>query len=183
MVVQYPGVTSRTSVYALPSVGKRYTFEIEGVYDNPVLKGPVFMHEIFPPNALSGELMLAPGTTSFNVSGSEYTYYRVVNKQWYYASVDISTDVDNTGKLVFVAEGRTEYPEYFPDATFTSGSITLTEVCYADCDLNNVLNVFDFICYGERFAQMDTYADCNFSGSFDVFDYLCFFEAYSGNCQ
>lgn len=183
MAVQYPGTTTRTSATALCTIGRRYTFQIEGVYDNPVLPGPVFLYEIFSPSELGGEMVVAPGTVSFNVAGSQYTYYRVVNNISYFATVTIAADTNAAGQLEFTAQGTTEHPELFPDATITSGSVTLTEVCYADCDLDTALNIFDLVCFGNRFAASDVYADCDLNGQFTVFDYICFTNLMQAGCQ
>ncbi|MCA9279995.1 MAG: trypsin-like serine protease [Phycisphaeraceae bacterium] len=55
--------------------------------------------------------------------------------------------------------------------------------CYADCDGNTTLNVFDYICFGNAYASGGTYADCDNSGSLNVFDYICFGNAYAAGCQ
>ena len=61
--------------------------------------------------------------------------------------------------------------------------------CYADCDTSTgqgVLDIFDFLCFGNRFAANDPYAcDCDTStgpGICDIFDFLCFGNAFSAGC-
>lgn len=61
--------------------------------------------------------------------------------------------------------------------------------CYADCDTSTgprVLDIFDFLCFGNRFAAGDPYAcDCDQStgpGACDIFDFLCFGNAFSAGC-
>ena len=54
--------------------------------------------------------------------------------------------------------------------------------CYADCDYNGVLNIFDYICFGNLYAAGDPYADCDGSGSLNVFDYICFGNEYAAGC-
>jgi hypothetical protein len=54
--------------------------------------------------------------------------------------------------------------------------------CYADCDGNNVLDVFDFLCFQDAFVQGDPYADCDGNTVLDVFDFLCFQDAFVTGC-
>ena len=62
-------------------------------------------------------------------------------------------------------------------------------VCYADCDTQSgpgVLDIFDFLCFGNRFSAGDPYAcDCDTStgpGVCDIFDFLCFGNAFNAGC-
>ena len=64
-----------------------------------------------------------------------------------------------------------------------------TAVCYADCDQSTgpgVLDIFDFLCFGNRFSSLDPYAcDCDTStgpGVCDIFDFLCFGNAFNKGC-
>jgi hypothetical protein len=54
--------------------------------------------------------------------------------------------------------------------------------CYADCDGNTVLDVFDFLCFQDAFVGGDPYADCDGNTVFDVFDFLCFQDAFVMGC-
>jgi hypothetical protein len=61
--------------------------------------------------------------------------------------------------------------------------------CYADCDSGTgpgVLDIFDFLCFQNRFAQGSAYAcDCDTStgqGVCDIFDFLCFQNAFDAGC-
>jgi hypothetical protein len=54
--------------------------------------------------------------------------------------------------------------------------------CYADCDGNQVLDVFDFLCFQDAFVQGDPYADCDGNTVLDVFDFLCFQDAFVVGC-
>ncbi len=61
--------------------------------------------------------------------------------------------------------------------------------CYADCDTSTgvgVLDIFDFLCFGNRFAAGDPYAcDCDTTtglGVCDIFDFLCFGNAFNAGC-
>jgi hypothetical protein len=67
---------------------------------------------------------------------------------------------------------------------------TPTEVrivmCYVDCDGSDVLDIFDFLCFGNRFTAGDPYAcDCDTSTGpnvCDIFDFLCFGNKFSAGC-
>jgi hypothetical protein len=61
--------------------------------------------------------------------------------------------------------------------------------CYSDCDTSTgirTLDIFDFLCFQNRFASADPYAcDCDTStgaATCDIFDFLCFQNAYAGGC-
>ena len=81
-----------------------------------------------------------------------------------------------------------------PDAgvTMTSGSFELTggfwpgvaaESCYADCDSNGVLDIFDFLCFRNSFVNGELYAcDCDPDPVCDIFDFLCFQNAFVAGC-
>ncbi len=71
----------------------------------------------------------------------------------------------------------------------SQSSIEVGSACYADCDPSTgpgVLDIFDFICFGNRFDQGDPYAcDCDMTtgpGVCDVFDFLCFNNAFVAGC-
>jgi hypothetical protein len=55
-------------------------------------------------------------------------------------------------------------------------------LCYADCDGNETLDVFDFLCFQDAFVQGDPYADCDGNTVLDVFDFLCFQDAFVVGC-
>ncbi len=66
---------------------------------------------------------------------------------------------------------------------------TVPAGCYADCDQNTgagTLDIFDFLCFGNRFSTGDGYAcDCDQStgpGVCDIFDFLCYGNAFAGGC-
>ena len=61
--------------------------------------------------------------------------------------------------------------------------------CYPDCDTSTgvgVLDIFDFLCFGNRFAANDPFAcDCDTTtgvGVCDIFDFLCFGNAFNAGC-
>ncbi|MCA9277592.1 MAG: hypothetical protein H6815_02245 [Phycisphaeraceae bacterium] len=55
--------------------------------------------------------------------------------------------------------------------------------CYADCDLDDDLDIFDYICFGNEYAALGSYADCDGDGDFDIFDYICYGNAFAMGCQ
>jgi hypothetical protein len=60
--------------------------------------------------------------------------------------------------------------------------------CYANCDASTaapVLNVNDFLCFLNAFAQGDTYANCDHSTSaptLNVLDFSCFLNLFAAGC-
>ncbi len=71
-----------------------------------------------------------------------------------------------------------------------AGTITVKPaLCYPDCDPSTgvgVLDIFDFLCFGNAFSTNDPYAcDCDTStglGVCDIFDFLCFGNAFDAGC-
>ncbi len=57
------------------------------------------------------------------------------------------------------------------------------DFCYADCDANAVLDIFDFLCFQNSFVAGEPYAcDCEPAPVCDIFDFLCFQSAFVGGC-
>ncbi|MFN0134021.1 MAG: GC-type dockerin domain-anchored protein [Phycisphaerales bacterium] len=60
--------------------------------------------------------------------------------------------------------------------------------CYPNCDgstANPILNVNDFVCFGNRFAEGSPYANCDGSTAppiLNVSDYICFLNAFAAGC-
>ena len=58
--------------------------------------------------------------------------------------------------------------------------------CYADCDRSGVLDLIDFICFGNSFVLGEPSAcDCDTStgpGVCDLIDFLCFQNAFARGC-
>jgi len=58
--------------------------------------------------------------------------------------------------------------------------------CLVDCDLNGVLDIYDYFCFLEAFIEEEPYA-CGMSGSggemmCDIFDFLAFQDAFVTGC-
>jgi hypothetical protein len=72
---------------------------------------------------------------------------------------------------------------YLPNATSADYTVeSYAGQCYADCDGNSTLDVFDFLCFQDAFVMMDPYADCDGNTVLDVFDFLCFQDAFVTGC-
>jgi len=54
--------------------------------------------------------------------------------------------------------------------------------CYADCDNNQKLNVNDFICFINMYAQRNPYANCTVDAVMDVADFMCFMTKFGQGC-
>lgn len=54
--------------------------------------------------------------------------------------------------------------------------------CYADCDGDQSLDFFDFLCFQNLFAAGDPTADCDGDGELAFFDFLCFQNAFAAGC-
>ncbi len=52
----------------------------------------------------------------------------------------------------------------------------------ADCDGSGQLDLFDFLCFNNRFVAELEYADCDGDGKFDLFDFLCFVNVFNSGC-
>ncbi|MFG0283861.1 MAG: GC-type dockerin domain-anchored protein [Phycisphaerales bacterium JB039] len=55
--------------------------------------------------------------------------------------------------------------------------------CYADCDADGTLDIFDFLCFQNAFTTKDRYADCDGDGTWDIFDFLCFQNEFTAGCS
>ena len=62
-------------------------------------------------------------------------------------------------------------------------AVRLDPICAADCDGSGALDVFDFLCFQNRFAAAAPAADCDGSGELDFFDFLCFQTAFGAGCD
>ena len=88
----------------------------------------------------------------------------------------------------FVLNGTCGQPE---PALMAGGSFAMTggywfgqaaNVCYPDCDLDNVLSINDFICFQTFFALGDMYADCDADAVLSINDFICFQTYFAVGC-
>jgi hypothetical protein len=54
--------------------------------------------------------------------------------------------------------------------------------CYADCDGDGALTIFDFLCFQNKFEVRDLAADCDLDGRWTIFDFLCFQNRFDAGC-
>ena len=60
--------------------------------------------------------------------------------------------------------------------------MTISLVCYPDCNADGSLTVADFGCFQTRFVGGDQYADCNADGALTVADFGCFQTKFVASC-
>jgi hypothetical protein len=54
--------------------------------------------------------------------------------------------------------------------------------CYADCNLDGLLDISDFGCFTNKFITGNQYADCNADGVLDISDFGCFTNKFIVGC-
>lgn len=107
--------------------------------------------------------------------------------------IDLSKSPTQAGFVIESVGGAGSSPAMAGGWMFATGSSGLrafaTNACYADCDRSTgvgVLDIFDFLCFSNRFALRDPYAcECDTStgtGICDIFDFLCFSNAFAAGC-
>jgi hypothetical protein len=75
-----------------------------------------------------------------------------------------------------------------PTGRNTGWIVTIPPPCFANCDGSTaapVLNVADFVCFGQRFAAGDPYANCDGSTMppvLNVADFVCFQQRFAAGC-
>ncbi|UYV12340.1 MAG: hypothetical protein NCW75_13695 [Phycisphaera sp.] len=55
--------------------------------------------------------------------------------------------------------------------------------CFADCDGDGSLTLFDFLCFQNQFDAGDLAADCDGDGILTLFDFLCFQNEFDAGCD
>jgi hypothetical protein len=135
---------------------------------------------------------VAPGSpASFTVAATGATSY-----QWYQDGSQVIGATDATYSIASV----TIYDAGVYTCTITSdcgvsnsNGATLTvgtaSTCYANCDQSTAipfLNVADFTCFLQAYANGDPYANCDQSTTppvLNVADFTCFLQAYAAGCS
>jgi hypothetical protein len=64
----------------------------------------------------------------------------------------------------------------------TSQVVQPPDECYPDCNADEILDFFDFLCFLNAFDGTDQYADCEDNEIFDFFDFLCFLNEFDAGC-
>lgn len=105
------------------------------------------------------------------------------------AQVDVTGALQLTGRYLGVRLSTITPDRFWLGAIISQPDpVLVVGACYADCDRSTgdgVLDIFDFLCFANRFAMMDPYAcDCDISGTFpcDIFDFLCFGQHFQQGC-
>jgi hypothetical protein len=129
-------------------------------------------------------------TTEFDFDTNEITQISIENLDTGETATHVPTDFYLTGGMagglvpptaIRMFAGSGSIPGNF--VAFDNVTVEqLSQPCYADCDGNTVLDVFDFLCFQDAFVAMDPYADCDGNTVFDVFDFLCFQDAFVTGC-
>jgi hypothetical protein len=57
------------------------------------------------------------------------------------------------------------------------------DVCYPDCDGDQVLSIDDFVCFQSFFAFGDPYADCDGDNLLSIDDFVCFQSFFAFGCN
>ncbi len=60
--------------------------------------------------------------------------------------------------------------------------VPVPELCYPDCEGDDDLDIFDYLCFLNLYGLQGSYADCESDGDWDVFDFLCFQAMYAAGC-
>ena len=116
------------------------------------------------------------------------------SQAWTNRVIDLSAYAGQSGRLEFRFDtrdgNRNNQRGWLVDGVKVSFERRVCEgACYADCDTSTgvgVLDIFDFLCFGNAFDQGDPYA-CNCDESTgpntcDIFDFLCFGNAFDAGC-
>ena len=139
--------------------------------------------------------IINPHIPQLGIYGSEANPIQILTLEWStndvtplrWISVRVSADT-----VSLFSVWNAGFPSYRVDDP-TPAEIRIRvrpEPCYADCDTATgleVLDIFDFLCFGNRFVVADPYAcDCNTAtgpGICDIFDFLCFQNAFAAGCD
>lgn len=65
---------------------------------------------------------------------------------------------------------------------FTGDRVVRITRCAANCDGNNTLDLFDFLCFVNKFNAGEDYADFDGNANYDLFDFLAFVNAFNAGC-
>lgn len=91
-------------------------------------------------------------------------------------SVTIDAPLGEQGTLPFLLSVRRE------DGTRAYAWVEVEVQCTVDCDGNGTVDLFDFLCFLDRFSRGDMSADCDGDGALTVFDFLCYQSGFSWGC-
>jgi outer membrane protein assembly factor BamB len=86
------------------------------------------------------------------------------------------------GLTAYISMGSVPPDEEDPSCLLYAIDPRLEVACWADCDGNGVLELFDFLCFVNLFNAGEEGADCDGDGELGLFDFLCFVNGFSGGC-
>ncbi len=148
----------------------------------PDLTGPIAPQVFLPESAVA----LAASTRYYFMLGAT----SAGQFEWSYAEGNASIGPGFLSQYQYSFDGGQTWTVFGSDNPFHIEVLALVGAgCYADCDPSTgpgVLDIFDFLCFGNSFANGEPYAcDCDTStgvGVCDIFDFLCFGNAFSAGC-
>jgi len=80
--------------------------------------------------------------------------------------------------------GETGKDEYYGSGLVNAFKAVMdAQPCYPDCNADETLNIFDFLCYQNRFYQSNAYADCDTDGEVTFMDFVCFQTKFIEGCS
>lgn len=104
----------------------------------------------------------------------------------YKALLILDLEAGPTGSFVIESfQGAGSTPAMSGGGVYTIGQGGLYAFgppCFADCDGDGKLTLFDFLCFSNAFLAGDPFADCDGDGLFTMFDFLCYQNAYQVGC-
>ena len=125
---------------------------------------------------------------TFSIPASALTLANDALGNRYSAVMDPATGFAGPGRL-FIVGDHNMLTETLINANLTLATNMVAwacdapSICYADCEGDGDLDVFDFLCFQGAFANQDPYADCEQDGDWDVFDFLCFQGLFANGCD
>lgn len=90
--------------------------------------------------------------------------------------VNIDAPLGEQGTVPFLLSVRRE------DGARAFQWVDIEVQCTIDCDGDGAVDIFDFLCFLDRFSRGDPSADCDGDGTLTVFDFLCFQTGFSWGC-
>lgn len=157
-----------------------------GFVDYSCLYGPCGS---FPPvldgrflrNIIVGQLHFPPAGIHADDS-NPYLVFRATWRPDSFEPRDVRVQSISTTRFHVYLHRETAMSEDRMD-TFTEGSgVIRVRRCATDCDGDDVLTIFDFLCFMNAFVTGDPYADFDGDGELTILDFLAFQNAFVQGC-
>ncbi|MCB9860592.1 MAG: hypothetical protein H6815_09080 [Phycisphaeraceae bacterium] len=58
----------------------------------------------------------------------------------------------------------------------------LPAFCYADCNADKELDIWDYLCFIDEYNKQSIYANCDNDGRMNIFDFICFGNKFAEGC-